>query len=637
MCSILGYIQKGLVDINDLAKMNKVLSHRGPDDTGLNTLKMFESDVDNVAIGFNRLSIRDLSMAGHQPMANADASITITFNGEIYNAEDFRCELSNAGYSFVGSSDTEVLLYLYEEYGIDKMLAKIDGMYAICIVDKKADIIYLVRDKLGEKPLYFYKNEQAIMWASEYKAFYEHPFFKAELEEKNISEYIMFRYLSDGATLLKNVYNIMPGSYLYITKDDIKRKKYWAFPKEEKNNKIEYEKAKETFQLLFKKSIESRLISDVEVGIQLSGGVDSSYLTKQVLDIAKNKIKTFSIAFKNKQYSEEDYMDVVVKKFNLDSFTYYFDADTFLESWIKTSYYFEAPMNHEGSLGLLYLNKMASENVKVLLCGEGADESMGGYKRFAVSQRCRNSFIYRIKKFIKDLIKNKEINKYILYGDYGTDFILSSQFVRNREAKKIYLNFNSADVIGRRKKILTDAGGNGLRKFMNYELSTYCQDLLMRADKVSMANSLEVRVPYLMPELIEYECSLPDNYFVSSENKDDMRNTKILLKDVCKDIYGEEFTYRKKRGFGMPLMAYFNQREVKNYIEQIILPGIQKRGIFNYEQIAHEYQKRCRMIKKGRKVKNNSIVNALWVCFSFEIWAKIYLDGNPNHCDLLCR
>lgn len=625
MCAITGFVEKKrTAELSVLEAMTKVLKHRGPDDTGTVIKSMFGSN-NNLALGFNRLSIRDLSSAGHQPMNNETNDIIITFNGEIYNADDYRTDLTSKGYVFRSKSDTEIILYLYQEYGIDELLKKIDGMFAICITDLRNDCIFLIRDRLGEKPLYYYESESCLLWASEYKAFYEHPEFTAQLDCDNLSEYCMFRYVSDGDTLLKGVKNLKPGSYLRITKNEIIKNSYWSFPSGSYIDDNSEKEIKELFNKKLEKAYSSRLVSDVEIGLQLSGGVDSSCLCEYVSRVYPQKLKAFGIIFEGRDYSEQKYMEEVAKKCNVDLHLYNFTNDLFLKSWLATSYYFEAPMNHEGTLGLYYLNKRASEFVKVMLCGEGADETMGGYDRFFSTAACRKSFIFRTAYFLRNILKNKTFDYNLFFGDFDSNFVKATQFVKNSSAKRMYKKCDASRVIKKRHALLKSIQGTKFRQLMNYETATYCQDLLMRADKVSMASSLEVRVPYLAPELIEFENMVPDNYFVSYDSFDVSKNTKKILKDRCSNLFGDEFTFRRKMGFGIPLMDFFSKGEVKNYIDTIILPGIQKRGIFNYDFINKTY---CRKIQSGGG--ESSIVNMLWVCFSFEIWAQLYLDGNPN-------
>lgn len=626
MCSIIGFINKHhQADIHIVNSMNAVLKHRGPDDSGTAVLKMFQSVKENVGLGFNRLSIRDLSNAGHQPMYGTNGDIIIAFNGEIYNADAFRDRLKERGHIFAGNSDTEVLLYLYEEYGIDKMLEMIDGMFAVCIIDKKRDLVYLIRDRIGEKPLYYYRNDDVFMWASEYKAFYENPMFRARLNTDSLSEYLMFRYVSNGKTLLRNVRNLRPGTYLKIKRDGFIQKTYWNFPdgfKKDSRNKTEIKK---DFENNLKKAFRSRMVSDVEIGVQLSGGVDSSTLAAYANRILNHRLKTFGIVFDGKKYSEKKYMETAAKRCGTDSYLYNFSNSQFLDSWKSTIYYFEAPMNHEGTLGLFFLNREASRLVKVMLCGEGADETMGGYQRFYDYIRKKKHPLYRIKSFAKALLREKRIDISVFCDD-ELNFIRSTQYIDSKDARKIYSGCDTEGILRKRKKIFNSMPGSGLDKTMNYEVFTYCQDLLMRADKISMASSLEVRVPYLMPDLIEFERTLPDYFFVSQESGKVMRNTKKLLKMTCSDIFGDKFAYREKQGFGIPLMDYFSDGEVRHFIEQEVLPGIRKRGIFNASAVESIYYSKC--LEKNRK--NDSRVYLLWAAFSFEMWASMYLDGNPN-------
>lgn len=625
MCSIAGFIEKRKsVNPNAISRMNHVLKHRGPDDNGIKILEMFEVGYANVAVAHNRLSIRDLSAAGHQPMCSDDESVILCFNGEIYNADDFREEISSTGYAFKGTSDTEVLLWLYIHYGLKEMLARIDGMYAICLIDKSIDCIYLVRDKIGEKPLYYYENDEVFLWASEYKAFYEHPSFEPVLNEDNLTEYLMFRYIVGEETLLKGVKNLTPGSYLVIKDSGISKCRYWDFPQSGESTQLSGDEIKKEFRRRLYEAYQSRLVSDVEIGVQLSGGVDSSCLTEYVSRNTKPQLKTFGIVFDGKDYSEKQYMERVLEQCNVDSHMYNFTNELFLDSWIKTTYYFEAPMNHEGTLGLFYLNKRASEKIKVMLCGEGADETMGGYHRFYDILMLKTNISYRIRRIVRSLLR-KQSN---LRKDLDEMFIRETQFVKDTEVRRIYGKSEVRKVINQRTAFIKKTAGVGMRKLMNYECSTYLQDLLMRADKVSMAHSIEQRVPYLMPRFIEFMCSIPSSYFVANGNSE-AHNTKMLLKEYCADIFDESFAYRNKMGFGISLGDYFCNGGVKNYIEDVLLPGIRHRGIFNAEEIEQMYLDICQE-KKGIFKGNGSKINALWTAFSFEIWAEMYLDRNPN-------
>ena len=623
MCGITGCIErKNKVDAQVVYDMMDLLRHRGPDDKGY---EQFEIAGYGFGMGFVRLSIRDLSAAGHQPMSNESGDITITLNGEIYNADEWREQLVDAGYSFKSTSDTEVLLDLYELYGIDKMLSMLDGMYAVCIVDKREDCIYLIRDRLGEKPLYYWDNGVTFLYASEYKAFYCHPDFKAELNEEAVDEYFLFRYVSDGETLLKGVNNLRPGSYLKVDAEGIHQTIYWDLPVSEPNS-MNYEENKQRFDDLLKKSLRRRLVSDRKVGLQLSGGVDSSYLAHIIQPMLDERLHTFSITFKDQYYSEEQYQNRVIEQENCVPHGFDYSSELFFNCWRECTWFFEAPMNHEGTLGLLFLNKRSKEYVTVMLCGEGSDETLGGYDRFYKEARfLKGPWPLRLAKSqVKELLRTKHLPAF--WGKDGA-FINTTQYVSNDMFYKIRPGGRRAikKVYRKRSAILNKGASEtgSIRRLMNYEVRTYMQDLLMRADKVSMASSIEVRVPYIMPELVEFACTIPDRFLVDT-TKDMNHGTKVIVKDLCASVFGEDFTYRRKAGFSAPVLHYFCAPEVSEYIDRIVMPGIKRRGIVNYDEVQ-------KMWTECKETNGNDYQHQwpLWCVFSFELWAQMYLDNSP--------
>jgi asparagine synthase (glutamine-hydrolysing) len=371
------------IDVTILSAMQKALCHRGPDDAGLHTFSFCsKSGFENCGVAFDRLSIRDLSMNGHQPMFDNANEVMIAFNGEIYNSEELRPDLLEEGIEFRGHSDTEVILNLYLKHGIDDMLKMLDGMFAICIVDKRYDKVYLIRDRIGEKPLYIYQDDHKILFASEYKAFYAHPEFKPELNDEAVDEYFLFRYPAGTDTFLKGVQNLEPGSYLEITDGfTVNRRIYWTIPADRKNRNS-FEENKRIYDELLHKSVKRRMISDVPVGIQLSGGIDSSYLAYLAKQNVKEALHAYCIVFDDAQFSEERYIDYVNEKVDFTLHKINFQSSEFLAWWRKATYFFEAPMNHEGSLALGLLNQGAKKDVTVMLCGDGPDETMGGYGQY---------------------------------------------------------------------------------------------------------------------------------------------------------------------------------------------------------------------------------------------------------------
>lgn len=615
MCGICGNLSlRNNTKTNIIEGMMKRLAHRGPDDHGMENLSLFKED--DLGIGFVRLSIRDLSINGHQPMWNDSKTAIITFNGEIYNSEELRANyLSNE--NFVSTSDTEVLLKMYDVYGIDAMLPMLDGMFAFCIVDLRKKTIYLCRDRLGEKPLYYCRTDDYVMWASEYKAFYENENFKPELNIEALTEYLMFRYVSDGETLLKHVRNIHPGTYIRIDKNSLNEIRYWNI------GGINTEKYDDFYlKHLLKKSIKRRIVSDVPVGIQLSGGVDSSLLAA-LLNDERYTFNSYGIIFDNRQFSEELYMRMVDTKLGISTNMIPFKSDDFLKLWIDTTYYFENPMNHEGTLALLLLNRFASNYNKVLLCGEGADELFGGYSWYGKYMYYLNSPImgklFRIKREGLDALA-REMDEV---------FIKETQYIGDQDIKKIFPAQNIIEIIEKRKAILQNTSGKKLRRYMNYDMQTYMQDILMRGDKISMAASVELRIPYLMPELVGYITSCEDEAFVKSGRVVKMENLKMPLKRYGEKVYGKKFVYRDKKGFGIDLHDFMLQKNTKQYIEDVLLPSMRDRGLFDYKYIENEWRDE----KKRDSINYKTML--LWIIISFELWAHMYLSGTRIDYNIL--
>lgn len=638
MCSIMGFLEKKAKNASEevLRGMMKILLHRGPDDAGLERCSIFGSDEKNLAIGFNRLSIRDLSPQGHQPMWNYTHNIFITFNGEIYNADDYRNDLIQKDYTFRGHSDTEVILYLYEEYGIDGMLERLDGMFSICITDLRKDTIYLCRDRLGEKPLYIYENSDIIIWASEYKAFYCHPSFHPQLNEEAVTEYFLYRFVAGGETLLKGVKNIAPGTYLELSKDGIQKIVYWDLPGIE-DKTISYEQCKKDLQNLMKQSVRRRLVSDVKVGVQLSGGIDSSYVTRIAADVSSHGLDTFGIVLENENFNEKEYMDQVSSLCNTRHHSIPLSKDKFLALWKETTFFFEAPMNHEGSLGLLYLNREARKDVTVLLCGDGADEVLGGYDRFpGYAYQLKNSLV-RVASILKRYHR-WPFELGTLIGSPERHYLRNNQFINTSCVRKLYPKADIDHAQRKRLDILMKLPGKGIRQYMNYDIVTYMQDILMRSDKCSMASSMELRVPFLMPKLVEYAATIPTEYLAPAAFHDPVkisRNSKKILKEIVSEIFGENFAYREKMGFSIGLMDYLKQDEVIQFIETVLLPGMQARHLLDAAYVEENWHKLLKSTAQNYEHIDLDVLEICWMSFSFEIWARMYLDQSPidyKHC-----
>lgn len=625
MCAIMGILEKASpVNESVLQNMQAILRHRGPDDTGLQTFKMPYAPYgfyNYGGVAFDRLSIRDLSQAGHQPMESANKQVILAMNGEIYNSEELRPLLLEKGVKFKGSSDSEVLLQLYLHFGIEKALQMVDGAFALCIVDLEKQKIYLSRDRFGEKPIYYYRKDNYFLFASEYKAFYCYPLFKAELNQDAVSEYFLFRYPAGERTFLKDVYLIKPGTYIEISDKEIKEHAYWTMPKPQSNG-LSLEENKRKLKELISKSVARRLISDRPIGIQLSGGVDSSYVAAIAREQREGEIKSFSITMDDEAISEEKYIDIVNKQMDFVPHKLNVDASVFLDNWAKGTWFYETPMQHEGNVPLLQLDNEAKKEVDILLCGDGADECMGGYFRFSRIMRYRDNWLTWLGIQVKNTLKGKRH-----YGSLDEYFVSLSQFLKDDEIKALRPNTYKKDIrdaYNRRKQIIRSChAGNDIHRYLQYEIQTYLLDTLLRGDKISMASSLEMRAPLLMPELVEFLQTVPERQLVDG-SKPFMHDTKILLKSLCEDVYGESFTYRYKVGLGLPMHQIFADAKMREYVEQKLFPGIRRREIVDYDYVYSVWNQVSEIT-----TCMDSRLQVLWTVFSFEIWAQMYLDKSP--------
>lgn len=616
MCGIVGFFNKNTyVDEKPIYKMIDLIRHRGPNDEGLEILNMYNGS-HNVIAGFVRLSIRDLSMNGHQPMYNDDKSIMITFNGEIYNADEIREQLINEGIKFRSRCDTEVILKLYEKIGLEKTLEKLNGMFGIALFDLNKDCIYLIRDRLGEKPLYYYNQTDIFMYASEYKAFYANPDFKPQLNENSIDEYCLYRYVSDNETLLKGVYCVRPGHYIAINSNGMEEKRYYNIPAYNVNKTCVSD---EEFEQQIIKSIKSRMVSDIEVGVQLSGGVDSS-IAMYIANKDNGNMKSFSMIFDNERYSEEKYIKMALKKSGGDPYMYKMPKVGYLKALQNATWNLEAPVNHHGSVQLQYLCKNAQEKVNVILTGEGADELMGGYSWYPVSMYYDDKkFIWKIRTLFHKIKKTSH-----MYWEDKSDFsdeeifmLSDSQTAPNLiEGLRPQLDYKK--VLEKRKKIYDSCNGERIEKKLNYEMKTFMVDLLMRQDKVSMSSSIECRVPFVDQDLIEYvrKNISTDDLVKKQSFGTSKQNTKLILKRLATKYFGKEFANRKKMGLPSPLNEYFYEEDFERYMNNVILPGIKNRGIFNYSYVKECYDNRI------------NLTNVVWRALTFEMWAMMYLDNN---------
>jgi asparagine synthase (glutamine-hydrolysing) len=631
MCGFSGYFNLDSTPVSTnctIRQMIKLQNHRGPDDSGIVGIEFasqiiepiqhteeasFQNPVDLI-FGFNRLSILDLSPNGHQPMVNPAGDVVMMMNGEIYNAFDYKNELLTKGYVFKSQTDTEVALYLYCEYGLEGMLQRLNGMFAFAIADLKKQTLFLARDRFGIKPLYILLEENRIAFSSEMKSFKALQDFKFELDKKQLSEFLLFRNLVNK-TLFKNIENLEPGSYAEIgVSKGLVIKKYYDI-RNEGNTSLFGLSAYNELKSSLDASVKRQMISDVKLGCQLSGGVDSSlvtYFASKILE--KGNLETVSVIFENKNFTEKKFIDIVAGKLKLLSHQFELKADYYFEVMDQATWHFEQPINHPNTIGIYLLSEQAKKHVTVLLSGEGADEALSGYSRFVTAKQSA----YLSRNFLKELKKNKKDLKTFVsyYSNPENRMILGAAFGTFTNAARIYPAFNWKIALQQRKEILKTVAGKDGRRHRKYELLTYLPDLLMRQDKMSMAHSIENRVPFLDNEMITTSLNIDENELIK-EHKGKVEAKKIL-KDLCSEKFDEDFAYRDKMGFGIPLKDFFGSEAFKERWENDLLPGIKKRGLFNSDYTESLF----------RNLKNSTPadLDTIWLMTGFEIWAKQYLD-----------
>lgn len=640
MCGILGIYQSGgaPVDSATLRRMMDVQRHRGPDDVGAHffsfatgrsaawdAVSPAPADPFEGALGFNRLSILDLSASGHQPMVGRDARVAIAFNGEIYNAFDYREELEADGFVFRSRTDTEVLLYLYERHGLAGMLRRLNGMFAIALIDLRDRSLTLVRDRLGIKPLYWYERDGLFLFSSEIKSFLEHPAFRAELAEENLDEYLLFRFCSADRTLLSGVRQLEPGCWLRVDARGKSGGRYWSVP-DDPPDPLVFEDGLEQLDAHLQRSVRLRLLSDVKVGCQLSGGIDSSLVNVFATRHGGADMDAFSVIFDDPRLSEEEWIDIAAQKAQVRSHKMPLDATRFVDQLDRTTWHLDQPLNHPNSIGIDCVSDFAKRYVTVLLSGEGADELLGGYIRYYwAALRPQHRALLALAGRLPGVGPRLESKFALREGLDDVDwFVLQSAHQSPDRVARLRPDGGAAVALAVRRATFEEGRGDFLRNGLRYEQLTHLVDLLVRQDKMTMAHSMENRVPFLDHELVAFARSLPTGHLVRGglgSTDPRMRNTKVVLKKLALRYFDRRFVYRPKRGFDFPLRDFFADRRFVELMEERLLPGMRARGAFDASIVEAGWR------GPAAAAGDVAALEAVWIPVAFEVWAQQFLDG----------
>tara|TARA_B100001057_G_C22861225_1_gene954586 strand:+ start:1200 stop:2945 length:1746 start_codon:yes stop_codon:yes gene_type:complete len=536
MCGIAGQLNLNK-ELKQNLLINNSLSHRGPHNK--NSIRLRK----NLIFYHTRLKIIDLTNESNQPMSSENSRYTIIYNGELYNFKEIKSELEKKGHFFNTNGDTEVFLKGFIAYGIN-FFKKINGIFAVSIYDKKLNCIYFARDFIGVKPLYYTFDSNSFSFSSELKTLVKIQKNKSKLNKKFLNEFLIYKYITGSETLVKNIFKFDPGKIykLDLNKKYIKleKKKYYSF--KEKKNSDNLDDATEKFNDLFTKSINLQLQSDANLGVQLSGGIDSTLITEFATKHKKIKHLFFSY-FKNFKKDEFKYAQKVSNKLNLKFKKIEHTKKFFNRSFRNSIYFLDEPLNHPHSVAIYQISKVAKKNVSVLLTGEGADELFFGYERY--------------KKILK-----KKLNKF--------DLIKNGAFLRSKLDLELYSKF-SLETYGdphfnRLKMFEKIQVENKIKRFQVFETQSHLQSLLLRSDKMMMANSIEARVPFLDKYIYDYALNLPNDI------KKNYNQKLVLKKILLNKGYSTQFVNRKKIGYIIPLNDWIIKK--KNFDNELITENL---------------------------------------------------------------
>ena len=608
MCGFVGFCSKNVKDKNVIKEMNNQIIHRGPDSDGY----YFDKDVN---FGFRRLSIIDLH-EGSQPILNEGGDIAIIFNGEIYNYQELREDLVAKGYKFKTHTDTEVILHGYEEYGEEGILAKLRGMFAFTIWDSKKEKLFGARDHFGIKPYYYALLDGDLLFGSEVKSFLKYPKFKKEVNEKALKHYLVFQYNPLEETFFKGVKKLRPGHYYIYENGKMEIKTYYNLTLDYKD--MTFDEAVGKIEKEVEESVKYHKISDVEVGSFLSGGVDSSYVVATALPD-----KTFSVGFDNKGFNETMYAKELSDSLGIKNFAKLITPDEFFEGINKVQYYSDEPHANLSSVPLYFLSKLAAEQVKVVLSGEGADELFAGYNEYAdaLPQRMYRKlpFSLRHKLYLKYKDRKHFRGQTIIlkYGQkvedryIGPAEIMTDELANSLVTSKYKNAETSRDLTKKYYDEVKNMDDISKRLYLDMKM-WIVEDILLKADKMTMANSIELRVPLLDKKMWELARTIPVRHKVHNEI------TKYAFRTAAKNKLPEDWAKRRKLGFVVPFVLWIKEEKYYKIVKEV----------FNKDFVSEFFDKD--KINKLLDDHFNNITNngrKVYTIYTFLKWYEIYFKG----------
>jgi asparagine synthase (glutamine-hydrolysing) len=629
MCGIAGIVASDRLAEDDRPRallMRDVLTHRGPDGAGLHEDPF-------ALLAHRRLSIVDLA-GGHQPLSNEDATIWVTYNGEIYNHAEVRHTLEAFGHQYRTRSDTETIVHAYEQWG-DDCMSRFRGMFAFAIWDAPQRRLLLVRDRLGVKPVYWARVGSRLLFASEIKAILESGLLAAEPNEAVLPEVLATRYTAGTDTLFKGIHKLLPGHRLVFEQGHVRIEKYWDVPLDGPDPELEAlgdQAVVMRFRDLLQESVRLRLMADVPLGMFLSGGIDSSAVAALMAREVDRPIETFSVAFADRQFSELEYAREVAQAVGANSHEIVVSDTDFFGALPRLVWHEDEPIAHPSSVPLHFVSALAREHVKVVLTGEGSDELLAGYGKYPralLNWRAGGIYERLVPAPLRSTVADAIVPR--LPGAFGR-YARRSFLAMPRRAETMFLdNFAGMPMRAQRElmQAATLAGrdpygpsleyfgrvtGSTLRGLLYADVKTYLVELLMKQDQMSMSTSIESRVPFLDHRLVEFAARLPDRLKLSGFT------TKRILREAIRGLLPERILTRKKMGFPVPFAGWTRGAWNSVAAEVLLDRRTRERGLVNATAVAALLQAH----RDGHRNGGDSI----WALLNLELWYRTFIDGD---------
>ncbi|MBE6749603.1 MAG: asparagine synthase (glutamine-hydrolyzing) [Ruminococcaceae bacterium] len=604
MCGFTGFTNFINDDGTVLDKMMERIAHRGPDQKG-----MFVDS--NIALGFRRLSIIDLK-DGSQPMFNEDKSLVLVFNGEIYNFKELRAELIANGHKFLNNSDSEVLLHGYEEWGTD-LLQRLRGMFAFVIFNRADNSVFGARDIFGIKPFYYTFMGESFIFGSEIKAFLEHPEFKKELNEEALAHYLSFQYSAVEETFFKNVFKLPPAHYFTLKNGKMEKVRYFKPEFNAVDGVTEY--FADLTDAAVRESVRAHKIADVEVGSFLSSGIDSSFIAE-----AANVDKTFTVGFasdKGDRYNEIGYAKDFAETIGVENISKVITPEEYWETFPTIQYFMDEPLADPAAIALYFVSRLASEHVKVVMSGEGADELFGGYRIYQepITLTAYDKLPFKVRRVVSKICEHLPqihgINYLVRRGKTIEErFIGNANIFTKKERDKLLRSEIAKNAVEPRlvcEKFYNEVSDkDDITKMQYLDINMWlCGDILLKADKTSMANSLELRVPFLDKKVLELALTLPLRCRV------DTKTTKLALRKAAERTLPQRTATKDKLGFPVPIREWLKQEKYYNIVKEKFISDV-AREFFNIEKLMTLLE----LHKSGKTDYSRKI----WTVYTFLVW-----------------